>query len=337
MKSRKPVRSAQRDAAPVALRPRAGRGSITDVDGIRVGHFTDPRRPTGCTVVLSEGGAFAGVDIRGAAPGSRKTDLLNPVNTVEQRSRPSCCRAEAPLGWMLRLAWSAIWKSVALVTRHLSPGFPSSRRPSCMTWRSEIPVSGRMRLPVTKPARRLGPAGSRKAAWEPGLGRAMKGGIGTASIRVGASIVVGAIVAVNASGDIVEPGSGRILAGALKKTGTGFLNIMEMLRLGRDHPDHAPASTTIGVVATNVRFTKTQMTKIAQMAHDGLARVIHPAHTSFDGDAVFALSTASSDTRASLGAIGALAADVISEAVIRAVTCATSAPGFPSFRDVVIR
>ena len=164
----------------------------------------------------------------------------------------------------------------------------------------------------------------------------MKGGIGTSSIKLPNGLIVGAIVAVNCVGDVIDPKSGKIVAGARTPDGKAFLNIMETYRTGRGvSATTAPGeNTTIGVIATNARFDKTQMTKIAEMAHDGMARAINPTHTPSDGDTLFALSTGTSTVTASHGAIGALAAEAVSEAILRAVMKAKSVAGIPSYQDL---
>jgi L-aminopeptidase/D-esterase-like protein len=170
-----------------------------------------------------------------------------------------------------------------------------------------------------------------------GMKQAMKSGLGTASLRVGNSgIVVGAIVAVNAVGDVVDPKSGKIIAGARKPDGGGLADSMARIREGHG-VEPTGTNTTIGVVATNVAFDKAQTTKIAQMAHDGLARTIYPVHTPDDGDTIFAVATGAIQTRANYGAIGALAADVMALAVLRAVMNARGLAGLPSHCDLQSR
>jgi L-aminopeptidase/D-esterase-like protein len=166
-----------------------------------------------------------------------------------------------------------------------------------------------------------------------GPGRAMKGGLGTASFTTPEGIVVGAIVAVNAVGNIVDPANGRIVAGARNDDGTGFLDTRRLTSFDPGEAGAFAENTTIGLVATNAAFTKTQMTKVAQMAQDALARTIYPAHTPSDGDAVFALSTGAREGGANLGGVGALAAEVLAHAILRAVLAAESIPGFPAARD----
>jgi L-aminopeptidase/D-esterase-like protein len=168
--------------------------------------------------------------------------------------------------------------------------------------------------------------------------QAMKSGLGSASVRVGnTGIVVGAIVAVNAVGDVVEPKTGKIIAGARKPDGSGFVDSMARIREGYSVRADGPTNTTIGVVATNVALDKAQATKVAQMAHDGLARTIYPVHTPSDGDTIFAVATGAIAARANHGAIGALAADVMAQAVLRAVMNARGIAGLPSYSDLKSR
>ena len=168
-----------------------------------------------------------------------------------------------------------------------------------------------------------------------GRERAMKGGIGSAEITRADGLVVAALVAVNARGDIIDPDTGRIVAGARTDDGKGFADVRALLRAGRPQPPPAPLEhTTIGVVATNATLTKAQATKVAQMAHDGLARAIVPAHTSSDGDAIFSLATGTRPGAADVDTIGALAADAMAEAIVRAVRAAVGIPGYPAARDL---
>jgi L-aminopeptidase/D-esterase-like protein len=171
-----------------------------------------------------------------------------------------------------------------------------------------------------------------------GMKQAMKSGLGSASVRVGnTGIVVGAIVAVNAVGDVIDPGSAKIIAGARKPDGSGFMDSMARIREGHSVQLQAATNTTIGVVATNVALDKAQATKVAQMAHDGLARTINPVHSPSDGDTIFAVATGAIGTPVNHGAIGALAADVMARAVLRAVMSARGIPGLPSYSDLRTR
>jgi L-aminopeptidase/D-esterase-like protein len=167
-------------------------------------------------------------------------------------------------------------------------------------------------------------------------GKPMKGGIGTSSIKLPNGLVVGAIVAVNCVGDVIDPKTSKIVAGARTLDGKGFVDIIGAYRAGRGVAENGSPgqNTTIGVVATNGRLNKTQLTKIAEMAHDGMARTINPTHTPFDGDTLFAISTGTSAVNANHGAIGALAAEAVSEAVLRAVMKARSVAGIPAYSDI---
>ncbi len=166
----------------------------------------------------------------------------------------------------------------------------------------------------------------------------MKSGLGTASAKIGdTGIVVGALVAVNAVGDVVDPHSGKVVAGARSEDGKGYRDSMDAIMKGYRVVVQKGANTTIGVVATNAPFTKTQMTKIAQMAHDGYARAINPVHTMGDGDTIFAMSTGTTEVKADVTAVGSIAATVMARAIVRAAMQATSLPdlGLPAHRDYV--
>ncbi|MDP2389953.1 MAG: P1 family peptidase [Acidobacteriota bacterium] len=163
----------------------------------------------------------------------------------------------------------------------------------------------------------------------------MKGGIGTASITLPNGLTVAAIVAVNAAGDIIDPANGRVVAGALAADGKTFLDARVILRSGGKVAQPKPAeNTTIGLVATNARLTKAQARKVADMAHDGFARAIVPAHTMADGDTIFAIATGSFTGEVNMTVIGALGAEVMADAILRAVREATSVPGYPAVRDL---
>jgi L-aminopeptidase/D-esterase-like protein len=166
-----------------------------------------------------------------------------------------------------------------------------------------------------------------------GLGRAMKSGIGSAANSLPCGLVVGAIVVANAFGDVVDPRTGELLAGARGARGTELRNTMEALReLADGAPGHFAGSTVVGVVATNARLTKEEANKVAQMAQDGIARAVRPAHTMFDGDTIFVLATGAQD--ADVNVVGAYAAEVVAEAIVRGVRAAESAGGLPAHRDL---
>ena len=311
-------------------------GFITDVEGIKVGHFTDSRRPTGCTVVLCEHGAVTSVDVRGSAPGTRETDLLDPVNHVEQ--------AHA----ILLAGGSAFGLDAASgVVRYLEErgiGYPT-RFGNVPIVPAAILFDLRLGDPKIRPdaesgyqaclRAQSGPfdegsvgagAGATVGKLQPGL--PMKGGIGTASLKFDNGVVVGALVAVNSVGNVIEPKTGRIVAGARSPEGRGFIDVMEWAGAGILEET---SNTTIGVIATNVSYSKTQLKKIAQMGHDGMARTINPVHTPWDGDTLFAMSTGVFRDKVDVARIGALAAEVVSQAILRAVQCARSLPGYPDY------
>ena len=325
---------------------------LTAVAGLSVGHFTDTRRPTGCTVVLAEGGAVCGVDVRGAAPGTRETELLAPVNAVEKvhailLAGGSAFGLDAAGGVMRWLDERGIGVSVGPKRADGSPVtvpiVPAAILFDLWVGNSQIRPDAEAGYAACEAASRETPAEGNVGAGAGaslgklfGIAHAMRGGLGTASISVG-GITVAALVAVNAMGDVVDPASGTIVAGARTDDGQGFRDTMAAFRRGEWPPsrpapcDGAAAATTLAIVATDAVLTKSEATKVAQMAHDGLARTIHPIHTMSDGDVVFALATGASGTRSATTLIGALAADVLADAVLRAVRAARSlsGPGLP--------
>jgi L-aminopeptidase/D-esterase-like protein len=318
-------------------------GSITDVPGLKVGQYTLKERPTGCTVVICEKGATAGVDVRGSAPGTRETDLLSPLNTVEEvqaillsgGSAYGLAAATGVVRWLEERGLGyAIGKGVvpivpAAILYDLGVGDFKIRPGEDAGYKAcEAATTG----PVEEGNVGAGAGATVGKIFGPEF--AMKGGLGTASVKVGdTGIVVGAVVAVNAAGDVVDPRTGRIVAGARKENGKGYRDSMAAIMKGYRVLSESGANTTIGVVATNAPFTKAQMTKIAQMAHDGLARAINPVHTMSDGDTIFAMSTGTAKAKAHASEIGAIAATVLSRAIVRAVMLAKGLPGLPSYRE----
>ena len=312
--------------------------------GVEVGHFTDSRRPTGCTAILFRRGAVAGVDVRGAAPGTRETDLLNPLNTVQQihaimLSGGSAYGLDTASGAMRYLEEQGIGFHIG---KQVVPIVPAAILFDLGVGDGHIRPDAAAGYAACKAATG-GPIGEGSVGAGAGatIGKLfgprsmMKSGIGTASTVVGKSgIVVAALVAVNAVGDVIDPSSGRIVAGARKLDGSGFIGSMSRWREGHVGEAEAGRNTTIGVVVTNAVFDKAQMTKIAQMAHDGLARSINPVHTTMDGDTLFAATTGAVKLPMDHGLIGAVAAEVMSEAVVRAVKQATSVLGIPAWRDL---
>jgi L-aminopeptidase/D-esterase-like protein len=320
-------------------------GSLVDVEGLKVGHFTDPRRPTGCTVVLCEAGAVAGVDVRGAAPGTRETDLLHPLATLEQvhavvlsgGSAFGLAAADGVMRWLdergigvavgqarVPIVPAAVLFDIWVGDGRIRPDAAAGHA-ACVAATTQPPAQGSVGAGAGATVGKLfGPE------------RAMKGGIGSASLRVG-RITVAALVAVNAIGDVVDPASGRVVAGARADDGRTPLDAIAALRAGRlPAPLMQGMATTIGVVATDAALTKPQANKLASMAHDGLARSIVPVHTATDGDALFALATGRSGLAGQMTVLGALAADVTARAVLNAVRAARGLtdPPIPAARDL---
>lgn len=312
---------------------RPGAGSITDVDGIEVGHDTDPRRPTGCTVIIARDGAVGGVDVRGAAPGTRETDLLAPGNLVERvhailLAGGSAWGLDAASGAMRWLEEQDIGFDVkvgrlpivpAAVLFDLLIGDPRIRPDAQAGYRACAAAA------ATSPAEGNVGAGAGAAVGKLfGIARAMKGGIGTASVTVD-GITVGALVACNALGDVTDPETGQVLAGARTADGLSLLDTrLAILRGEVPQPLLPGTNTTIGVIATNAVITKTQAQKLAQMGHDGLARSINPVHTMSDGDTLFALGTGRAGRSPGMVVLGTLAAEATARAVVRAVQAADS-------------
>ena len=317
-------------------------GAITDVPGIRVGHWTDLEAATGCTVVLCPEGATAGVDVRGSAPGTRETDLLNPTCLVEQvhavllsgGSAFGLAAADGVMRWLeerghgFDTGVARVPIVPAAILFDLAIG-RADRRPDAAAGYAacEAATTG----PVAEGNVGAGTGCTVGKVLGPNL--ATKAGLGTAAQRLEDGLIVGAIVAVNALGDVVDPETGQIIAGTRSPQG-GFLDTLAWLKRYPQgpQPDAPLRNTTIGVVATNVRLTKSQATKVAQMAQDGLARTIRPAHTLLDGDAVFALSCG--DHPANHWLVGAIAAEVLARAIVRAVQAAETLHTIPAARDV---
>ena len=319
-------------------------GRIVDVGNIRVGHFTDKRRPTGCTVVLFDEGAVAGVDVRGSAPGTRETDLLNPIDTVQRvnaiiLSGGSAFGLDTATGVMRYLEEHGMGFHLGSIVVPIVPaailfdlglGDPKIRPDAasgyaaCQAATTSSVQEGNVGAGAGATVGKL--FGSRYA---------MKSGLGTASVTIGdTGLKLGAIVAVNAVGDVYGLNSDRILAGARTDDGKRFRNSIKQIMQGYAVKAQEGANTTIGVVATNAALTKAEATKVAQMAHDGLARTIRPVHTSFDGDTLFAAATGKSGIKADAGLLGAIAAEVTAQAIRRAVLAATGIPGYPAHADL---
>ncbi len=323
----------------------AGRfnNAITDVPGIKVGHAQDLAAVTGCTVVICEEGAVGGVDQRGGAPGTRETDLLRPLHLVEKvhailLAGGSAFGLEAAAGVMAYLEERKIGFNVGVTHVPIVPAAilfdldigSSTVRPDAAMGRAacEAAAAG----PVEQGSVGAGTGAAVGRIF--GASSRMKGGIGTASVDLGGGLVVGALVAVNAYGDVVDPATGQIIAGARKPpAGREFADTLATLRtfVGKTANRIAMGSTVIGVVATNARLTKEQANKVAQMAQDGLARAIRPAHTMLDGDTIFVMATGKKN--ANVNVVGAYAAEVVAQSIVHAVQAARTLGGCIAARD----
>jgi L-aminopeptidase/D-esterase-like protein len=322
-------------------------GAITDVAGVSVGHYTDTRRPTGCSVVLVPEGAVGGVDVRGAAPGTRETDLLSPVNTVDVvhavlLSGGSAFGLDAAAGVMRWLESRGIGVDVGAAR---VPIVPAAVLFDLLVGDARIRPDAQSGHAACEAASRAHPAEGNVGAGAGacvgkvfGHDRAMKGGIGTASVRVG-DVTVGALIACNALGDVVDPDTGRVLAGARTADGLSLMDTRRALLAGEPPiPVLAGSNTTIGVVATDALLTKTQANRLAQVAHDGLARAINPVHTVADGDTLFALATGRAASHPGMMVLATLAAEAVARATVRAVLAAhglnENGLQFPAARDL---
>jgi L-aminopeptidase/D-esterase-like protein len=318
---------------PTAFKPYPG--SLTDVAGIEVGHFTDTRRPTGCTVILTRAGAVAGVDVRGAAPGTRETDLLEPGNLVEQvhavllagGSAWGLDAASGVMRWLeehhigLPTAYGCVPIVPAAVIFDLGVGDPSIRPDAAAGYSACTQASQRA------PAQgSLGAGAGARVGKLFGMDRAMKGGVGTASVQA-AGFTVAALIVCNAVGDVVDPSTGQLLAGARSADGTHLENTVQALLSGKPHqrpitPPDTGTNTTIGVIATDAVLSKAQAQRLARVGHDGLARTINPVHTPLDGDTLFALATGTQPAPADMLLLSVMAAEATARATLNAVRMA---------------
>jgi L-aminopeptidase/D-esterase-like protein len=330
----------------VELKPTGGRG-LTEVHGIKVGSVTLPERPTGCTVALVDGeGVPGGVSQRGGAPGTSETDLLNPSNMVDKvnaivlaggsayglDARIGVVRylEEHKIGWRVPTGVVPIVPSAILFD--LGVGNRPDVRPTAdCGYRAATAASA---APVAEG--NVG-AGAGATVGKMGGRLMMKGGLGSAAFRLPNGLVVAALAATNGVGDVIDPETGTVVAGARAADGKSLLDIRKFLRSGGLDKIAAPRAgenTTIAVVATNARLTKTEVNRMALMADDGFARAINPSHTMGDGDTVFALATGRWDGQANVSVIGALASDALAEAIVRAVSKAQSIEGIPSAQSL---
>jgi L-aminopeptidase/D-esterase-like protein len=318
--------------------------AITDIPGFRVGHAQDLRGATGCTVVLCPPGTVGGLDVRGSAAGTLQTDSLHPLHFVDEvhavlLSGGSAFGLDASTGVMRFLEERNIGYQTSAGKVPIVPtaiiydlGIGEGRiRPhqemgyqACLNSQSGKVKEGSVGAGTGASVGKL-----------MGIHWATKGGLGTHSILLPGGVIVAALAVVNAFGDVVDPGEGRIIAGARDpQKGTSFINSASRIKQGfpLPGPETGFQNTTLGIVATNVRLSKRQTTKIAQMAQSGLAHTICPIHSTVDGDLIFALSAG--DLKCEVNAVGLLAEEAIATAVIRAIREADGLGFLPAWRDL---
>ncbi|WP_252214159.1 P1 family peptidase [Clostridium sp. VAP41] len=314
-----------------------------DIDGIKLGHAENKEGGTGCSVVICKNGATGGVDVRGGSPGTRETDLLNPMEMVDKihavvLSGGSAFGLDASSGVMDYLENKNIGFDVTVakvpivcqaVLFDLAFGNPKVRPDKFMGIKACLnseeyydDINGNIGAGFGATVGKfLGPDFS------------MKGGLGTYAVKVG-DLEVGAIVAVNCLGDVVDPQNLNIISGAYDRKNNNFLNTENLILSNLKNPINPfKGNTTIGIIATNANFTKAEANKVASMAHNGYARTMYPAHTMFDGDTIFTMAT--NKVNSDVTTVGMLAARVMEKAILRGVKSAKSLFGVPSFRDII--
>lgn len=315
--------------------------NFIDIEGISVGHAEDMEGATGCSVVICKDGATAGVDVRGGAPGTRETDLLNPVNLVDKihavvLSGGSAFGLEASNGVMQYLEEQDIGFDVTVakvpivcsaVLFDLVIGNPKVRPDKSMGYKACLD-SEKNNKDVQG---NVGAGTGATVGKILGPDHSMKGGLGSYSVKVG-DLQVGALIAVNCLGDVVNPENGKIMAGVIDEN----LNFIDteniMISQYREKKNLFSGNTTIGVVVTNAKLTKAQASKVASMAHNGYGRTMRPAHSMADGDTIFTMATGTVD--ADINVVGLLAARVVEKAVINAITHAESQYGLMAWKDL---
>ena len=317
------------------------KNSITDVPGIRVGNAQDCNGGTGCTVLLCEEGAVAGVDVRGGAPGTRELACLNPMNLVEEvhavyLGGGSAYGLDGASGVMQYLEERGKGLNVGVGVVPIVPGAVLFDLP---VGRADIRPDKEMGYRAAGEASDAAVAQGNVGAGEGatvgkplGLDCMMKGGLGSASFSIG-DLIVGALVVVNCFGDVVDPSTGKIVAGTLNSEKMGFADAQRVVNEAPGEEEHVfKSNTTIGIIATNARLTKAQATKVAMMAHDGYARAIRPVHTMYDGDTIFCLGL--KGLRADITNLGSIAAEVMGKAILSGVKAAESAYGVPGYGEI---
>ena len=315
--------------------------NILDVKGLKVGQVQDENALTGCTVVICEEGATCGVDVRGSAPGTRETDLLDPINTVQKvhaivLSGGSAFGLESTCGVSKYLEEKNIGFQTGIckvpivtgaVLFDLLVGDYKVRPDKEMGYRACLEASETELKQGNYGAGCGATVGKIK-----GSEYLMKGGIGSYSIKLDNGVVVSALIAVNAFGDIYE--DGKVIAGVLDDNKAKILNTYEIMKSGLIKGGFSINNTTIGIVATNAKLTKAQCKKISQMAHDGYAKAIFPIHTPHDGDAIFTMATGEIEVDGDLTLLGCLATEVVEKSIINAIKSSASVKNIVSYNEL---
>lgn len=314
-----------------------------EIPGVKVGHAQDFEAATGCTVILTPDGAVCGVDQRGGAPSTRQTDSLRPIHLVEKvhavlltgGSAFGLAAADGVMHWLeerhigfdMRVARVPIVPTAALFDLRI--GRADIRPDAAMGYAACNAATG----DFSSQAGTVGAGTGATVGGILGMAGRMKGGLGTAVIELVPDLFVGALFAVNCFGDVIDPESGQILAGARRLPEGTFANTLQMLSKMPRSFTEVVNNTVIGAVVTNAKLTKGAANKVAQMAHDGLARAVRPAHTMLDGDTIFALSTGKGQV-ANVNVIGSFAAEASARAIVNAVQEAISLGGVSALRDL---
>jgi L-aminopeptidase/D-esterase-like protein len=317
-------------------------GKITDVPGITVGHYTDAEHGTGCTVVLSEEPATAGIEVRGAAPGSRETEMLHPLAAAQWvngvvLTGGSVFGLDSPGGVVryleergtglqfgrtrIPLVPAAVVFDLSFITAEVRPtadnGYAAAKAASIQFERGSVGVGTGCTVAKMR-----------------GAAKSVKGGVGTAAAKLSNGITVGALMAVNAVGDIVDPANGHTVAGPLNDAGDGFESTVDILLTDPPRPRGFFRNTVIGVVATDAKLDKTGASRLAIAGQDGIALAVRPAHTQSDGDTVFALATGVHEGAVNLDALHAATLRAVTGAILDAIFSARTLGGVRAVRDL---
>lgn len=316
--------------------------NILDVKGIKVGQVEDKEGLTGCTVIICEDGGVCGVDVRGSAPGTRETDLLDPINMVQKvhaivLSGDSAFGLESTCGVSRYLEEKGIGFDVGVakvpivtgaVLFDLGVGDPKCR-PNIEMGYKACQIANNIELKQGNYGAGCGATVGKIRGSE----FCTKGGIGSYSIKLDNGLVVSAIIAVNAFGDVYE--NGQVIAGVLNDDKNDFLNTYDLMKKGVNKGGFNIDNTTIGAVVTNAKLSKAECKKISQMAHNGFAKSIFPIHTPHDGDTIFTLATGEVETDITL--LGSIASEVVEKSVISAIKNASKTNDILSYNEINLK